>query len=144
MAHGRARDERKERLWRRWIGEWQTSGLSARAFCQRRGLTVASFYAWRRVLQRRDAEKAAFVPVQVVADPVPTQAGALEVVLTDGRTVRVSPGFDANTPTQMRLLPCKRRHRSRETIPRPACAFGSWTMEPRPATCPCLRASGRA
>jgi transposase len=101
MAHGRARDERKERQWRRWIGEWQASGLSGRAFCQRRGLTVASFYAWRRVLQRRAAEKAAFVPVQVVADAVPTQASALEVVLADGRTVRVAPGFDAATLRQL-------------------------------------------
>jgi len=38
MAHGRARDERKERQWRRWIGEWRASGLSVRAFCDRHGL----------------------------------------------------------------------------------------------------------
>jgi hypothetical protein len=101
MAHGRARDERKERQWRRWIGEWQASGLSARAFCERRGLTVASFYAWRRVLQQRAAEKAAFVPVQVVADPVPDRASPLEVVLTGGQTVRVAPGFDAATLRQL-------------------------------------------
>jgi hypothetical protein len=101
MAHGRARDERKERQWRRWIGEWQASGLSARAFCERRGLTVPSFYAWRRVLQRRDAEKVAFVPVQLLADAVPIQTSALEVVLTDGRTVRVAPGFDAATLRQL-------------------------------------------
>ena len=97
MAHGRARDEEKERRWRRWVGEWQASGLSARAFGQRRGLTVASFYAWRRVLQRRAAERAAFVPVQVVADAVPAHSSALEVLLVDGRTVRVAPGFDAAT-----------------------------------------------
>ena len=66
MAHGRARDERKERQWRGMIGEWQASGLSVRAFCERRGLTVGSFYAWRRVLERRAAGKAAFVPVQVL------------------------------------------------------------------------------
>ena len=102
MAHGRARDERKERQWRRWIGEWQTSGLSVRAFCQRRGLTVASFYAWRRVLRQRAAEKAAFVPVQVMADAVPAQTSALEVVLADGRAVRVAPGFDAATLRQQR------------------------------------------
>jgi hypothetical protein len=101
MAHGRVRDERKERQWQRWIGEWQASGLSVRAFCERRGLTVASFYAWRRVLQQRAAEKAAFVPVQVVADALPTQASILEVVLTDGRTVRVAPGFDAATLRQL-------------------------------------------
>ena len=101
MAHGRARDERKERQWRRWIGEWQTSGLSARAFCEQRGLTVASFYAWRRVLERRAAEKPAFLSVQVVADTVPTQTCALEVILLDGRTVRVAPGFDAATLRQL-------------------------------------------
>ena len=101
MAHGRARDERKERQWRHWIGEWRASGLSPRAFCERRGLTVASFYAWRRALQRRDAEKATFVPVQLVAGAVPTQTSTLEVVLTDGRTVRVAPGFDAATLRQV-------------------------------------------
>ena len=101
MAYGRTRDEQKERQWRRWIAEWQASGLSVRTFCQRRGLTVASFYAWRRVLQRRDAERARFVSVQVVTDAVPTQTSALEVVLTDGRTVRVAPGFDAATLRQL-------------------------------------------
>ena len=101
MGHGRVRDERKERQWRHWIGEWQASGLSARAFCERRGLTVASLYAWRRVLRRRAAENAAFVPVQVVADAVPAQASALEVVLADGRTVRVAPGFDVATLRQL-------------------------------------------
>src|SRR5262249_31398783 len=101
MAHGRARDERKDRQWRRWIGEWQASGLSVRAFSERRRLTGARFCAWRRVLQRRDAEKAAFVPVQVVADAVADRASALEVVLTDGRTVRVAPGFDAATLRQL-------------------------------------------
>jgi hypothetical protein len=101
MAPGRARDERKEQQWRRWIDQWRTSGLSVRDFCARHGLATASFYAWRRVLERRAAEQPAFVPVQVVADAVPTQAKALEVVLTNGRTVRVAPGFDAATLRQV-------------------------------------------
>ena len=95
MAPGRARDERKEQQWRRWIGEWRASGLSVRAFCDRRGLATPSFYSWRRVLQQRAAEQAAFVPVQVVADAPPAPASALELVLADGRVVRVAPGFDA-------------------------------------------------
>ena len=40
MAHGGARDERKERQWQRLIGEWRASGLSARAFCARHGLVA--------------------------------------------------------------------------------------------------------
>jgi hypothetical protein len=71
--------------------------LSVRAFCDRHGLAIPSFYAWRRTLARRGPEKAAFVPVQVVAEAAPAQASALEVVLVDGRTVRVAPGFDAAT-----------------------------------------------
>ena len=49
MAPGRARDERKERPWRRWISQWRASGLSVRAFCARHGLASASFYHWRWV-----------------------------------------------------------------------------------------------
>jgi hypothetical protein len=64
-------------------------------------LADASFYSWRRVLVRRAAEQPAFVPVQVVADATPAQASALEVVLLDGRTVRVAPGFDAATLRQL-------------------------------------------
>jgi hypothetical protein len=97
MNPGRARDERKERQWRRWISQWRTSGLSVRAFCARHGLATASFYNWRRVLERRASERPAFVPVQVVADTPPPQASALELVLADGRAVRVAPGFDAAT-----------------------------------------------
>ena len=77
MAPGRARDERKEQQWRRWIDQRRASGLSVRDFCARHGLATASFYAWRRVLERRAAERPAFVPVQVVADAVPAQASAL-------------------------------------------------------------------
>ena len=101
MAPGRARDERKEQQWRRRIAEWRASGLSVRAFCARRGLATPSFYAWRRALEQRDAERPAFVPVRVVPDGLPTCAGTLEVVLAGGRLVRVTPGFDAATLRQV-------------------------------------------
>ena len=97
MAPGRARDERKEQHWRRCIGQWRASGLSVRAFCARHGLATASFYNWRRVLERRAADQATFVPVEVVAGAVPAHATGLEVVLADGRAVRIAPGFDAAT-----------------------------------------------
>jgi transposase-like protein len=98
MAPGRARDEHKERQWRRWIARWQRSGLSVAAFCVRHDLPAASFYAWRRTLQARDAA-ATFVPVRLLTDAVP--ARGLEVVLADGRVVRVPPDFDATTLRQL-------------------------------------------
>ena len=97
MAPGRMRDEHKERQWRRWIAQWRTSGLSVPAFCARHRLATASFYAWRRTLDRRAADKAAFVAVHVVADAPPAPANPLELVLAGGRTLRVAPGFDAAT-----------------------------------------------
>ncbi len=101
MAYGSARDEQKERRWRRWINQWQASGLSVRDFCRQRGLATASFYYWRRVLERRAADQVMFAPVQVVADEVLARTSTLEVVLLDGRVVRVAAGFDAATLRQL-------------------------------------------
>ena len=102
MALGRTRDEKKEQQWRRWIALWQSSGLTVAAFCARHGLTPASFYAWRRTLQCRAAEHVPFVPVQVLPDPA--SAAAVEVVLPDGRVVRVPPRFDAASLRQLLVL----------------------------------------
>ena len=101
MALGRSRDESKAQQWRRWIARWQSSGLSVAAFCARHGLAAPSFYAWRRTLQRRAAPPAAFVPVRLVPDEAPVPARPLEVVLPDGRLVRVPAGFDAATLRQL-------------------------------------------
>ena len=103
MTLGRKRDERKERQWRRWLSQWQTSGLSVQTFCARHGLVPASFYAWRRTLTQRGVDhspKPNFVPVQILADHFSGPAH-LEVVLADGRAVRVSPGFNAATLRQL-------------------------------------------
>lgn len=97
MAKGKPRDMRKEQQWRRWIHSWRASRLSVRAFCARHGLAQASFYAWRRELERRDAELPAFVPVCVVTDDVPPRDEHLDIVLRGGRMVPVGPGFDAAT-----------------------------------------------
>jgi hypothetical protein len=48
MSVGRARDKRKEQRWRRWISQWQMSGLSVWDFCACHDLGTASFYHWRR------------------------------------------------------------------------------------------------
>jgi hypothetical protein len=45
MAHGKPRDPRKEQQWRRWIYQWQRSGLTVRAFCLRPHPAIPSFHA---------------------------------------------------------------------------------------------------
>jgi transposase len=102
MAHGKPRDPRKEQHWRRLIRLWQSSGLTVRDFCVCHQLTPASFYAWRRELQQRDAAAATtFVPVRVVADDRPAPTTSIEVGLASGRCVRVTPGFDPATLRQL-------------------------------------------
>ncbi len=110
---GRRRDPAKERFWRRTMTRWQRSGLSVRAFCDRQFLSEALFYAWRRKLvdgdpvpvQRadHDSRPAQFLPVQLVSEGTPDSEvqGCLEVHLPTGVRVRVPPGFDAQTLTQV-------------------------------------------
>jgi transposase len=101
MAHGRPRDPRKEHQWRQWLRQWQSSGQSVRDFCDRHGLSQATFYAWRRILRQRDADATPFVAVQVVADTLSAPAPPLEVVLAGGRCLRITSGFDPDTLRQL-------------------------------------------
>jgi transposase len=108
MSQGSPRDLAKERFWRDHVRRWPASGLSIRDYCARHRLSEPSFYGWRRTLAQRglDAEAKAvesavtFVPVQVQPD-LPVTPPVLELVLTDGRLLRIPPGFD---PDQVREL----------------------------------------
>lgn len=101
MSQGRPRDPRKQHQWQRWIQLWQSSGLTVRAFCARHRLAEPRFYAWRRLLRQRQRPVTRFVPVHVRATPEPATDQVLEVVLADGRRLRVPPGFDAATLRQV-------------------------------------------
>src|SRR5713226_3545115 len=101
MSTGKPRDFGKEQEWRRRLRHWQRSGLSVAAFCQRYGVDEGRFYAWRRILARRDAEQATFIPVQVLADNGSAADADLEVLLASGRRLRVPRGFDAATLRQL-------------------------------------------
>ena len=107
MSTTNQRRSSKEQFWRRMVRQWRSSGLSIRDFCDDQDISEPSFYAWRRIIAQRDAEPAAFVPVQVVeanrTEPSSQLAGSgLELLLGAGRVLRVGPGFDE--PTLRRLL----------------------------------------
>jgi transposase len=97
MSKGKARDSRKEEYWRGVIDDWRGSGLSARAFCRQQAVSEASFYCWRRELQKRDASRAAFVPVRLLTAEVTAATAGIDLLLPGQRTVRVSADFDAAT-----------------------------------------------
>jgi hypothetical protein len=64
------------------------------AFCRERKLCVSHFFWWKKRLRASAAAK--FLEVKLAAAaPAPRTAGALrvEVVLKNGRSLRVGPGF---------------------------------------------------
>lgn len=93
-VHGRPS---REPYWRQVITRWKRSGLSVRAFCGAEGLNPMTFYRWRRELGRRDQPQPPFLPVHVLAETTEPSPVGIEVVLANGRSVRVSAGFDPRT-----------------------------------------------
>ena len=104
------RDSVKERRWRKLLGQWQRGDLTVRDFCEDHGLNEHAFYWWRRVIAERDREQASadtsgaealFVPLHVTPEARADGTALLEVVLLNGRLVRVPAGFDATTLRQV-------------------------------------------
>src|ERR1039458_5486805 len=113
--------ERSKRVWAKWrelVSEQGRSGQSVAVFCRERGLCAPHFYAWKKRLREADggqgevrAPLAKFVEVKLVpAGPGLAGAGRdagaarvsraagdarVEVLLKNGRSLRVGPGFDA-------------------------------------------------
>jgi hypothetical protein len=106
MAQTRRRvDVAKHRHWQRTIGEAARSGLSIREFCRQRKITVSHFYWWQRRLgmSARKGLSRKLVGCQnpasfalVTNDPAATDAG-IELVLGDGRRLRIHKGVDGET-----------------------------------------------
>jgi transposase len=99
MPRGQPRDPRKEQFWRDHLRRWQASGLSVRAYCARHHLAEPSFYAWRRTLAQRGHHPPAlapltFVPLHLAPEPT-TPAPLLEILLGNGRRLRLDPGVPA-------------------------------------------------
>jgi hypothetical protein len=95
MPRANRRSFRSEPFWRDLIIRWKISGQSVAAFCAARGVSQASFYAWRTKLAAHSKEPSA------TAQPVPTFAALrvvpdlpVEVVLPTGLVVRVPTGAD--------------------------------------------------
>jgi hypothetical protein len=106
MNQGRGRiDLAKHRAWRKTIGEAARSGLSIREFCRQRKLTVSHFYWWRGHLgmdvrkkwsRKSDGGQSPASFALVSNDQAATDAG-IELVLGDGRRLRIHKGVDGET-----------------------------------------------
>jgi hypothetical protein len=101
MARVERQGASREPYWRLVVARWKRSGRTVREFCQAEDLNQGTFYWWRRELNRRDQPKPAFLPVRVLVDKPDAPVGAIEVVLGNGRCLRVGVGFDPHTLVQV-------------------------------------------
>ena len=79
--------------WAERITTQQRSGISVKQFCQERGLTECSFYAWRKRLRENGPVRFALVERSVRRQERTAEA-SLELVLPTGERLRIGPGVD--------------------------------------------------
>ena len=124
MRKRRERDGQKESHWLEMMRRQAESGQSVRGYCRQADIRESAFYWWRRELARRSQQDknlhrlpgvvrrqaterpltrksvgtaSGFLPLQMVADRRPEDGCGLDVLLGDGRTLRIRPGFDRQT-----------------------------------------------
>ena len=102
---GRRADEGRREQWRKLIAEAARGGTSIREFCRQRRVTEPQFYAWRARLngkvhgaaRRRALTAAKAATFALVSDAPGALDAGIELVLADGRRVRISRGVDEAT-----------------------------------------------
>jgi hypothetical protein len=102
---GRRVDEGKREQWRKLIAEAARCGTSIREFCRQRRVTEPQFYAWRArfngklhgVARRRVQSAAKTATFALVSDAPGALDAGIELVLADGRRVRIGRGVDEAT-----------------------------------------------
>ena len=101
----RERDAEEARYWQRMIREAARSGMSIREFCRQRRLKESQFYWWQHKLKAGRQDRSTRGPggyrgvasfALVSHEPEGTDAG-IELVLGDGRRLRIRKGVDEET-----------------------------------------------
>jgi hypothetical protein len=80
--------------WEERLARFPAAGLSAAAFCAQEGVSLASFYAWRRRLARADATHAQGAGPRLLSVQVTSPRAVLELLLPCGVIVRLVPDSD--------------------------------------------------
>lgn len=86
LTNGQTRRPASE--WREILDRFRGSGVSARQFCERESLVLATFHRWRERLAKTDGPVSSFVEVATPPEDPPA-FWSLEVELPDGRVLRM-------------------------------------------------------
>lgn len=86
--------------WRVWFAEFKQSKLTVERFCKSIGVSVPSFYKWRRKLREDYAEEFTEDSAQSIHSfvPVTVTTSQLEVLFPGGVLVRVTNDKDSLRP----------------------------------------------
>jgi hypothetical protein len=100
----RAEELRQKRdHWKRHIETWQASGLLQSEYCRRHNLSYHRFIYWKkRFVKSETATK--FVPLnfgQFPGTPALESGCPLRLVLSEGFTIEINPGFDPRLLQQL-------------------------------------------
>lgn len=94
----------KQRHWEKIIREATRSGMSISQFCRRNNVKEKQFYWWRRRLGQSSARvmrkltpKGRQASFALVSDQPGALDAGIELVLGDGRRLRISKGVDEET-----------------------------------------------
>ena len=99
----KTQDMEKQRYWQRTIGDAARSGMSIREFCRQRRLRESQFYWWQRKLKVRRQERSKpgvqdrAASFALVSEDGMVMPAGLELVLRDGRRLRISQGVQEET-----------------------------------------------
>ncbi len=100
----RSKRSEKEKFWRLIIAEQQASGLSARSFCKRDGISESMFYNWRSKLAVRDSGRVQETVATPQLIPVAVSSKARSPILVDGNELEsVSQQVEIQTPGGFKL-----------------------------------------
>jgi hypothetical protein len=104
MSSGKG-DVEKTRYWQRAISEAARSRMSIRAFCRQRRLRESQFYWWQHKLRAsrqggttpRPSGKGRPASFALVSDEGGATEAGIELVLGDGRKLRIRRGVEEET-----------------------------------------------
>lgn len=85
----------KAEYWQGILDQFQQSGQTVQAFCTKKGLSIPSFYQWRRRLRGGDTTATGLVPVKLLPATPRDAAVPIQIMTPNGFSLRV----DSSIPT---------------------------------------------
>ena len=112
MSKNQKADTDQQQFWQMVLETFKSSELSVRQFCKQEGLSEPVFYSWRKKLaasnependNQEDCQSQPFIQVSMPQE----KSGFLELVLASGNTLKINPGTDNKTLTNVLSALCE-------------------------------------